>query len=219
MLFRSREFDNLGVADLAIISAVILAPLVEEMMFRGLLQRWCIDFLARRPKTRPLTLEPAGGLLLTTADGAMGVEEEVWPDLIPSVASVPNSTRSPTRACVILGIIITSVSFAAVHAPQWPAPIPLFALAMIIGFVYHRTGSLISAVCMHATFNGFSTLAMFVAILAGHEKEARKAIDGRWRPSVVAVMAHPSACGAIPDHALGKNRNSERFLVDESVPD
>ncbi len=31
------------------------------------------------------------------------------------------------------GIVLTSVLFAYVHAPQWPAPIALFVLSMVIG--------------------------------------------------------------------------------------
>ena len=87
--------------------------------------------------------------------------------------------------------------FAAVHAPQWPAPIPLFVLALIIGSVYHRTGSLIAAIFMHATFNGFSTLAMFVAILGGHEKEAKKVIDGVSDVPAVVVLVKRGVCGAM----------------------
>ena len=62
-------------------------------------------------------------------------------------------------------IVITSLLFASVHAAQWPAPIALFALALVIGTVYHRTGSLIAAIFMHATFNGLSTLALFIELV------------------------------------------------------
>ena len=45
---------------------------------------------------------------------------------------------------------------------QWPAPIALFVLALVIGTVYYRTGSLIAAIFMHATFNGISTFMLFM---------------------------------------------------------
>jgi membrane protease YdiL (CAAX protease family) len=214
-----KEFDGLGVADLAVLSAVILAPIVEEFMFRGLLQRWCIDFLSRRARTRELLPQPADALVPVAADGGLASEQKTWPEFTATVISGSKRVGSPTRAAVIAGITITSLFFAVVHAPQWPAPIPLFALALIIGSVYHRTGSLIAAIFMHATFNSFSTLAMFVAILGGHEKEARKAIDGAWSsPSVVAAVKR--GVGGVAAHqAMWQIWNSNEFLLDEPVSD
>jgi len=120
---------------------------------------------------------------------------------------------------VIAGTTTSSLLFAVVHAPQWPAPIPLFVLALVIGSVYHRTGSLITAIFMHATFNGFSTLAMFVAVLGGHEKEARKAIDGAWSSPAVVVPIERGACGVVPYQTMWQKRNSNGFLLDERVSD
>src|SRR5262249_2958108 len=62
-------------------------------------------------------------------------------------------------------IALTSLMFAALHAAQWPAPIPLFLLAVGLGVVYQRTGSLIAPICMHAVFNAFSTLMLFFVAL------------------------------------------------------
>ncbi len=52
-----------------------------------------------------------------------------------------------------LSIIITSLLFAAVHQnpEHWPA---LFVLALGLGYVYERSGSLLQPVFMHALFNG-----------------------------------------------------------------
>jgi len=197
-----KEFDGLGVADLAVVSAVILAPIVEELMFRGLLQRWCIDFLTRRAKARESIHQSVDAIVTETADREVSRDQESRPESETSALSGANGVRSPRSASVIIGITITSLFFAAVHAPQWPAPIPLLVLALVIGSVYHRTGSLIAAICMHATFNGFSTLAMFVAILGGHEKEARKAIDGVASPSVVAISLERSAFGEKPHQSV-----------------
>ncbi len=61
-------------------------------------------------------------------------------------------------------IVLTSLLFALLHAPQWPAPIPLFILSVGLGIVTYRTGSLLSPICMHALFNGVSTAAMFLML-------------------------------------------------------
>ena len=90
---------------------------------------------------------------------------------LPRPLILPSAQR-PVHAW--LAIVLTSLLFASVHAPQWPAPIALFALAVVIGTVYYRTGSLIAAIFMHATFNGLSTLLLFVALLSGHKPEAAK---------------------------------------------
>ena len=50
----------------------------------------------------------------------------------------------------------------------------LFVLAVVIGTVYYRTGSLIAVIFMHATFNGISTLMMIFALLATEIKEPKK---------------------------------------------
>jgi membrane protease YdiL (CAAX protease family) len=214
-----KEFDSLGVADLAVISAVILAPIVEELMFRGLFQRWCIDFLARRAgPRRPLPLAPDASFAAAD-DGAVSSEQEVWPEFTEGAMATAPEVRSPTRAGVIAAVTATSLFFAVVHAPQWPAPIPLFVLALIIGYVYHRTGSLIAAIFMHATFNGFSTLAMFVGILGGQEKEVGKAINGNWTLPAVVVPVERGICAAVPDHPVLQNWNSNGFLLDERISD
>jgi hypothetical protein len=63
--------------------------------------------------------------------------------------------------------VITSAVFAAVHLPQWPAPLAIFFLSVGLGAVYQGTGSLIASLVMHALFNGLGTMMLFLAILAG----------------------------------------------------
>ena len=55
--------------------------------------------------------------------------------------------------------------FAGVHYGQWPAPIPLFVLAVGLGLLYRRTGGIVAPIAMHATFNGLSTAAMIAILL------------------------------------------------------
>ncbi len=176
MLFK--EF-SVGVAGLAVLTAVVLAPLFEELAFRGLLQSWLVAYLNRRDAPAPTqsVVEIAIGSPLAEFPVASN-----WPGEANAEPTNPyESPRSldlprllelplpepPSRAW--LGILVTSLLFASVHAAQWPAPIALFALALVIGTVYYRTGSLIAAVFMHATFNGLSTILLFLALLSGHK--------------------------------------------------
>ena len=93
---------------LAVIEAVVLAPLAEEAFFRGIIQ----SFFRR-------------------------------------------ALHSPR-----LAILLASAIFAVVHHGSEPQALPsLFALALVLGYNYERTGRLISPILIHAIFNAVS-LAM-----------------------------------------------------------
>jgi membrane protease YdiL (CAAX protease family) len=64
--------------------------------------------------------------------------------------------------------MLTSFLFAAVHLPQWPAPLAIFLLSLGLGVVYQRTGSLVASVVMHGLFNSLATLVLLGGML---EKE------------------------------------------------
>ena len=87
---------------LAVIEAVVLAPLAEEAFFRGIIQ----SFFRR-------------------------------------------ALHSPR-----LAILLASAIFAVVHHGSEPQALPsLFALALVLGYNYERTGRLISPILIHAIFN------------------------------------------------------------------
>ena len=168
----SKEF-SLGVAGLAIVTAVVLAPMFEELLFRGLLQSWLAaqferfaisptihsqeDVIVRAPTDQP----PADEYWEPEFENVSEAEPRSPYEAPKNLDSPP--TYPPSRAW--LAIVLTSLLFACVHVAQWPAPIALFALALVIGTVYYRTGSLIAAIAMHATFNGISTLALFLDLV------------------------------------------------------
>ncbi len=211
-----RENFSPGVAYLAFLTAVILAPLFEELLFRGAIQSWLVREFdrfarwfgpsssdrnpARQTPVQAFTAGPAAVVNLgdsyhdrssidegteiacwdaddevpkitepeisASADGVSLEESPGSGDggkpLAPSPES-PYRPRSP--AWTWTAIVLTSLFFAALHAPQWPAPIPLFLLSLGLGLVYQRTGSLIAPICMHALFNGFSTLGLLYMAL------------------------------------------------------
>ena len=72
--------------------------------------------------------------------------------------------RPPSHWASAMPIIITSVLFAAVHVPQWPAPIAIFGLSVALGLLYQRTGSLVPSITLHAVFNGVATVALFTSV-------------------------------------------------------
>ncbi len=163
-----RQFSP-AAAVLGAVTAVILAPILEEMLFRSILQRWLIALFddliqaiqgapTTASETDPTPTRAAGYLAPTQIEPAEDATREAGNGLAPP-ATAP--------AAAMLGIALTSFLFGIVHAPQWPAPVPLFLFAAAIGLVYQRTGSLIAAICMHATLNGISTGAMLLMVLFG----------------------------------------------------
>ena len=158
-----------GVALLALLSTVLLAPILEEMLFRGVIQRWLCRLLREESlPSLPAETEPVDSV------GPMDVRR-AWRNPSRGLALaqgqlpdglVEDAGRSPgLSAGSSLAIVVTSVLFAAMHLPQWPAPLAILLLSMGLGALYQRTGSLLAAIAMHGTFNGFNTVLMILAAI------------------------------------------------------
>ena len=66
-------------------------------------------------------------------------------------------------------ILVSSLVFALLHLGQGGAPIPLFFLAVGLGFLYQRTGRLTPCIVVHMLLNGTMLLLEFSKIGAGVE--------------------------------------------------
>ena len=148
-------------------SAVLVAPIVEEVFFRGTLQAWLQrqDFrhqgedlksvlggwTEHDPKSKDLkAIKPT----IQARDGS-------YPSL---VVSDLNHRDELTWAPVIL----SSALFALIHIGQGAAPIPLFVLAMGVGFVYRQTGSIVPCIVVHFLLNAFTMTIVTVSVLSGN---------------------------------------------------
>ncbi len=105
------SFTSIGV----IFLVVTLVPLVEELLYRGVLQTSIVHAL-------------------------------------------------PTRGCRWQGVLIASALFSAMHLPvaEWYSQFPLFVLAVILGWLYEKTGSIWPSVMTHMVFNAFNIALLFV---------------------------------------------------------
>ncbi len=93
------------------VSAVLAAPLCEELMYRVFLQTWLIERL-----------------------GTLG------------------------------GIVLTALLFSLSHGPtDAPALLPL---ALLLGWLFHRTSSYFAVVKMHALFNAYNILLVLLGALS-----------------------------------------------------
>jgi membrane protease YdiL (CAAX protease family) len=149
---------------LLIVAAVGLASLWEELLFRGVVQPWAI---ARQPWGGPVALGAA--LFLTAAsrpdllrasfEGGAGWAAELMP-FAGLAATVPVYLLVNRRSAEWGGLFATAVLFAWVHAGVWPTPVPLLWLALGLGWLRWRTGSLVGGVVMHAAFNLIAVLTL-----------------------------------------------------------
>jgi membrane protease YdiL (CAAX protease family) len=145
---------------LLVMGAVVAAPVLEEMLFRGVLQRWFTSHRGGGHLAMTLALVVAiwsrhEVLLRGPWDATYFLElAPVWfvLALLPLYAVVCRLARTPTGP----GIFGASLLFAAVHSFAWPTPISLFVLALGLGYLFHWTGSLVGPIVLHALFNGLT---------------------------------------------------------------
>jgi membrane protease YdiL (CAAX protease family) len=152
---------------IVVLSAVVVAPIGEELLYRGLLQRWlagrswggllacCLALvLALAMNYQPMkeallehnwrglgvALQPAGFVLLVS----------------PGIALL-DRCRRPQAAHAIYG---TSLFWAIRHSASWPDPVAIFVLGLGLGWLADRTRSLIGPMVLHALFNGVACVMM-----------------------------------------------------------
>ncbi|MCH2612463.1 MAG: CPBP family intramembrane metalloprotease [Pirellulales bacterium] len=116
---------------LAVFSAVIVAPISEEFMFRGVL----FGFFQRIER------------YFTTRIGTPLVSNGIF-------------SRS-TRNLPYFAILASGLIFGLLHWGHGAAWIPLSLLGMALAYLTHRTGNLLPAIAVHMTLNGFSTVIQF----------------------------------------------------------
>jgi membrane protease YdiL (CAAX protease family) len=164
-----------------VLAGVVLAPFAEELIFRGLLLGWLTRIalgagaIARRPSTidesREAPADPFADLINHETDA----ETEHNPYLAPTAAIAvapdlegddqPGKVDATGRFVpLLLANVAVSIVFASLHGAVWPTPIPIFFLSIGLGLLYQRTGSLVAPIALHMTFNGISTLIMFLTV-------------------------------------------------------
>src|SRR5690606_9620741 len=139
-----------GVA-LALVSAVGLAPVAEEHLCRVRLLGWREGRCgAGRPGAGP------GPAAVVRPGGGAWAWAFVLPDAVPSAgpweaSKAPIGAGGPAegdRVADRIALVFPAAFFAAVHAGQWPAPLPLFVLALGLGWLYRRTRGVVAPIAM-----------------------------------------------------------------------
>lgn len=145
-----RDGDGFG-GVFFVLSACVVAPVIEEFVFRGLLVSW-----AAGRKYRPWVLVAISAVVAYVFSG-----QKLPPlALVAILAAAQPLVRWPGKRTG-QAIWSSSVLFAAVHSAVWPSPIPLFVLALGLGYLTGRTRSWLPAAVAHGLFNLVSTLFVF----------------------------------------------------------
>ncbi|MBA4062857.1 MAG: hypothetical protein C0501_03960 [Isosphaera sp.] len=145
-------------AALILATACVAAPVVEEVLFRGLLLGWLLG--GRKPgpapdapaRARPW-LAAAAGVGFAALTGRPG--PVAFAVLLAAGLAVATGVRRSKRRTA--GAVWASAAlFAAVHSPVWPNPVPLFLLGLGLGWCAVRTRGLLVPAVVHGLFNAVS---------------------------------------------------------------
>jgi membrane protease YdiL (CAAX protease family) len=146
---------------LAFLAAVVQAPITEEIAFRLLLQGW----LEKREST---LLDRQ--IRSTRLNEMTDLESSELPIESPDAAeSEQPSTGAFGLPYGWFPIVVSSFLFAIAHFGYGPEPVPLFLLALILGYVYQRTHRIVPCIVTHALFNGMTLFTLWRLMSAGAE--------------------------------------------------
>jgi membrane protease YdiL (CAAX protease family) len=143
-----------GLRAMIYLSAIVVAPLFEELLFRGHIQTLLSGAFARVFSPGPSDIARA----IEASSRAASPEPTAQPVL--EYAPPPRAPSSTGTGARWLAIVVTSVLFALVHGAVWMMP-PIFFFSLCLGYVYERTGNLWAAIAVHLLFN-LVNVALFV---------------------------------------------------------
>jgi membrane protease YdiL (CAAX protease family) len=151
---------------LLVFTAVVVAPVWEEILFRGLIQPWVM-----RNGRRGALVALGLAALLAGYGVVSGWPAAPTPRQI-AVKLAPLWVLTPLVAVYFLverrgaawgGLFASAVLFAWIHVAAWPSPVPLVWLALGLGWLAWRGRSLAGAVVLHAVFNAVACVALWYA--------------------------------------------------------
>lgn len=160
-----------------VLAAMVVAPVFEEIVYRALLQgaleRWedrAISWpfsLRKRPTPPDVWPEQiAGG---SAAEAQVLIETPAGNEAIPDLPPLGNppldaAGMAPGLRHGWFPIFGSSLLFSLAHIGQGPSPIPLFLLALMLGYVYQRTHRIVPCMVAHLVFNAVSMGMLFLMV-------------------------------------------------------
>ncbi len=173
---------------LGFITAVVLAPLGEEFLFRVLIQGWLQSIPFRKlfenlvgASGNRISTMTASQTVLSPIDPAPDVLQQ--PALLPPTTSLAPDLNRTEHSIAVLPVAASPEVFDAnVQPPIWPSVVtgilfglahwgyglsfvPLIVLGIVLGLFYRATNSIWPCVLMHCVLNGSSMLGLGILVL------------------------------------------------------
>lgn len=144
---------------LLFVQAAIMTPILEEILFRGLLLPWIFGKKHRDAIAMGLAT------FVALAFGYQRGENDNALLLGPMLFGVfllagwfALRHRHPRKLRTLSAVYAQAALFAVVHSSVWPTPIPLFVLGIGLGWLAMRTRGILAPVIVHGLFNAVSVL-------------------------------------------------------------
>jgi membrane protease YdiL (CAAX protease family) len=158
-----REGPGTAVVIVVSLSVAVVAPLSEEFLLRVLLQGWLERVVATAV---PLAFRSDGGETseLPAAEPPSlpaGEAQSENPYAAPQ-ARMSEHDMGDVGLARAIPIVTSSLIFALLHIGHGPAPLPLFFLALGLGYLYQRTHRLWPSVLVHCLLNTSSLLMLWL---------------------------------------------------------
>ncbi|MFZ4645133.1 MAG: CPBP family intramembrane glutamic endopeptidase [Gemmataceae bacterium] len=165
LLFRSGRTMDVWIV---IALVVVIAPVTEEVLFRGFFQAWIISS----------RLGPLVGWCMALALVACFIPNQIYSPQDDTQGTSKLFVYAQIAAYLLIGAALILLAgrfshlaasavagamvFSAVHAFAWPSPAGLLPLACGLVWLREKTGRLWPCMLVHAAFNGLGTLLMIV---------------------------------------------------------
>jgi membrane protease YdiL (CAAX protease family) len=154
------------------VSAVIVAPIFEELVFRVLLQGFLEKAFSFRGERHELffgATRLSGAIRQTPPETDVASVEQIAGLTAPSPEPPAPSPHLPQSELhgqpAWLPIIVSSLIFALLHYSHGPDWVPLILLATGMGYLYQRTHRLLPSLVVHAAVNAFSMWGLWVQVM------------------------------------------------------
>ncbi|MBA2115157.1 CPBP family intramembrane glutamic endopeptidase [Bremerella alba] len=172
------ESPTPGIIIPVLVSAVLVAPITEEFAFRLLLQGWLEDvFTGRLFSVSEILIgrqgRPANVQIGRSSEQRFAAESELESESSQPLETANAEPAYPSRpSLMVFPIFISSIIFALLHFGQGGAPIPLFFLALGLGYVYQKRRTMTPSLVVHMMLNGQSMVLLILQIFFGDSLEA-----------------------------------------------
>jgi membrane protease YdiL (CAAX protease family) len=151
---------------LIFLSAVIIAAILEELLFRAILQSWATSRSYGGDVMTGAAVVLSSGLVWEPVRHAAGLGEAAIAAcplfFALAMGLVYLVLRWGFRSAAVNGIFGTGLLFGVVHIAAWPTPVPLSLVGIGLGMLYYRTQRLLPSVVAHALFNTVSFVELLI---------------------------------------------------------